>query len=306
MPFYRQSRIHSNLTLRAEILCALRAFFQSRGYLEVDTPIRIPVPAPETHIDPQPSDAWVLQTSPELCMKRLLAAGFDRIFQICKCFRQGERGKRHLPELTMLEWYTAGADYEAMMSQCEELVLAVMAALGRKKRLSFLQHTISLAAPWERLTVAKAFETYAGISMGDALAGGRFDEVMGLAIEPHLGLDHPVFLCEYPLACGALARPKPGNPDVVERFELYIGGLELCNAFGELTDPEEQRRRFEEANDERRQQGKVDYGLPEPFLATLAEMPSAAGNALGLDRLVMLLADTDCIDDVVAFAPEEL
>jgi lysyl-tRNA synthetase class 2 len=302
----RQSARGANLNLRANIMGAVRAFFTAQGYLEVETPLRIPTPAPETHIDSQPSGQWVLHTSPEMCMKRLLAAGYMRIFQICKCFRCNERGRRHLPEMTMLEWYTAKAGYDQMMDQCQELIVAVSVAAGRGATLTYQGRAISLHPPWERLSVAQAFERYASDSMSGSLATNRFDEIMGLEIEPQLGWRQPVFLYDYPLACGALARRKADNPEVVERFELYIGGLELCNAFGELTDPEEQRRRFETANQQRSALGKKTYPLPEPFLAALENMPAATGNALGLDRLVMLLADTDCIDDVVAFTPEEL
>jgi lysyl-tRNA synthetase class 2 len=304
----RHSARGARLKLRANIIGAVRTFFTTQGYLEVETPLRIPVPAPETHIDPQPSGQWVLHTSPELCMKRLLAAGYRRIFQICKCFRSNERGRRHLPEMTMLEWYTVEAGCEQMMDQCQELILAVSAAAGRcaTLSLSYQGHVINLQPPWERLSVAQAFGRYASVSMSESLATNRFDEIMGLEIEPQLGWGQPVFLYDYPLACGALARRKPADPELVERFELYIGGVELCNAFGELTDPEEQRRRFEAANQHRSSLGKKIYSLPEPFLAALENMPAATGNALGLDRLVMLLADTACIDDVVAFTPEEL
>lgn len=303
----RQAAIRTNLKTRADVIAAVRAFFASEGYLEVETPIRIPEPAPELHVDPLASEDWVLHTSPELCMKRLLASGYERIFQICKCFRKAERGHRHLPEMTMLEWYTSGATYEQMMTQCEMLIGSVAAAIGLPSTITFGGKQIDLKPPWPRLTVSQAFERYADISVQSALATNRFDEIMALDIEPRLGLRQPVFLCDYPVACGALARRKPGaGNDVVERFELYAGGLELCNAFGELTDPEEQRRRFEDANLQRSAMGKKAHNLPEPFLSSLGHMPAAAGNALGIDRLLMLLTGSDCIDEVVAFTPEEL
>jgi elongation factor P--(R)-beta-lysine ligase len=306
MPASRQSTVQANLHLRAGTLSAIRAFFKRHDYLEVDTPVRIPAPAPEAHIEAQPSGTWYLQTSPELCMKRLLAAGYPRIFQIAKCFRQQERGGRHLPEMTLLEWYTANAGYEAMMEQCEALIAAVVQSLGMGMQLAYQGHPIALEPPWPRLTVARAFDRYGAISMQAALETDRFDAIMGLEIEPRLGWQQPVFLCDYPRACGALARRKAGRPDLVERFELYIGGLELCNAFGELTDADEQRRRFEAALARRQAAGKPAYPMPEPFLRDLAHMPPAAGNALGVERLVMLLANSACIDDVVAFTPEEL
>lgn len=296
----------SALELRAAVYAAVRRFFALHAYLEVETPIRIPAPLPEVHIDAQPSGKWFLQTSPEACMKRLLAAGLPRIFQICKCFRQGERGSRHLPELTMLEWYTAQADYGHMMTQCEALIGFIAQAVVAGLDMSYRKHMIDLRPPWQRLAVADAFKKYGGMSMEEALRADRFDEVMGIEIEPHLGWTHPVFIYDYPAQCGALARTKPGNPQLVERFELYIGGIELCNAFSELTDPEEQRRRFEQEAVQRYENGKTVYPSPDRFLDDLALMPEATGNALGLDRLIMLFADAETIDEVVAFTPEQL
>ena len=306
MTIYRQSTVRNILIRRARILSAVRDFFVQNNYLEVETPIRIPAPAPELHIDAQPCGQWFLHPSPELCMKRMLAAGYPRIFQICKCFRQKERGRKHLPEMTMLEWYTAGADYKNMMDQSRELILFLVDRLAAAKPLTYQNHSIDLDKPWPRLTVAQAFDRYDSISMAEALRSGRFDEIMGLEIEPHLGLTQPVFLYDYPAACGALARLKSGHPDVAERFELYIGGLELCNGFSELTDPQEQRQRFGQESNQRLKAGKTTYPIPEPFLVALADMPQASGNALGLDRLVMVLTDQSDIDDVVAFIPEEL
>lgn len=302
----RQSTIAANLVLRGRVLAAVRRFFALNAYLEVETPLRIPAPAPESHIDAQPSGDWWLQTSPELCMKRLLCAGYERIFQICKAFRQNERGARHLPEMTLLEWYTTEQDYDHMMEQCRELIISLFRELEIGEPFVYQGRAIAIDAPWKRLGVAQAFERYGSISMAQALAEDRFDEVMGLEIEPRLGWRVPVVLCDYPMACGALARRKPGHPDIAERFELYIGGVELCNGFSELTDPAEQRRRFEKELAYRHAAGKASYPLPEPFLHELASMPRATGNALGLDRLVMLLADSVQIDEVVAFTPQEL
>lgn len=302
----RQKAIRSNLVTRSQIIAAIRDFFKQQDYLEIETPCRIPAPAPEAHIDAQSSGDWYLQTSPELCMKRLLAEGFERIYQICRCFRKSERGDRHLPEMTLLEWYTAGVDYTHMMQQCEVLINFIVQRLAMGGTISYQGRTIDLQSPWPRMAVSEAFEHYGDCSMVRALKSDRFDEIMGLQIEPQLGLQRPVILMDYPRQHGALARTKPGQPDLVERFELYIGGLELCNAFSELTDPTDQRRRFEQEAAQRRQAGKPVPPLPEPFLNDLKSMPDAAGNALGLDRLVMLLCDTRTIDEVVAFTPEEL
>jgi elongation factor P--(R)-beta-lysine ligase len=306
MKHYRQHFIRWNLILRAKILQAVRLFFIQNNYLEVETPVRIPAPAPETHIDAQQADGWFLHTSPELCMKRLLSAGYPRIFQICRCFRKQERGRMHLPEFTLLEWYTAGHTYLEMMAQCEKLVQIVAGAAGQPDSLCYRNRRIGLSSPWDRMTVSEAFDRYSRISMKAALARNRFDEIMAIEIEPCLGCDHPVFLYDYPASCGALARLKPDNPSVAERFELYIAGLELCNAFTELTDPVEQRKRFDAERRLRGLAGKVAYPMPESFLSALNDMPPSSGNALGMDRLILLLTDANSIDDVVAFIPEEL
>ncbi|HBG06876.1 MAG TPA: EF-P lysine aminoacylase GenX, partial [Geobacter sp.] len=276
--------------------------FQEKGYLEVETPFRIPAPAPEAHIDAVASAGWFLQTSPELCMKRMLAAGYQRIFQICRCWRDGERGVRHLSEFTMLEWYRAGADYRHLMEETEALVQAAAAL----PRIGYRGLTIDLALPWERVTVAEAFRLYAGTSVSEALGAGSFDQIMVEQIEPRLGLTRPTFIYDYPPCCAALARLKKDDPTVAERFELYIGGLEIANAFSELTDPAEQRIRFEAAAAERASSGKAPYPVAEKFLAALGAMPDSAGIALGLDRLVMVLLDAESIDEVVAFTTEEL
>jgi lysyl-tRNA synthetase class 2 len=306
MSDYRQNAINQNLHLRARVIQAIRGFFVDNGYLEVDTPIRIPAPAPEAHIDSVSSEGHYLQTSPELCMKRLLAAGLPRIFQICKCFRHHERGRRHLPELTLLEWYDAGKNYLDLMDECEELISHVAECLGRGGRLNYGDRVIELTAPWLRVSVTEAFEQYGSVTMNEALRTGTFDEIMALEIETNLGNTIPVFLYDYPAAHGALARLKSHDSSLAERFELYISGLELCNGFSELTDAAEQRSRFEKEMHLRQSLNKPLYPMPEGFLETLVDMPESAGNALGIDRLVMLFADTDNIDDVVAFTPEAL
>jgi lysyl-tRNA synthetase class 2 len=206
----------------------------------------------------------------------------------------------------MLEWYHAGGNYLSLMEECENLVGFIVHQLGRIGKHRYCNRQIELARPWLRLPVAQAFEKYGSIPMDEALATDRFDEVMALEIEPNLGDPNPVFLYDYPARHGALARLKPREPFLAERFELYIAGIELCNGFSELTDAVEQRERFKKEQHLRQSLGKPLYPLPERFLKALADMPDAAGNALGIDRLVMLFADTDKIDDVVAFTPEEL
>ncbi len=302
----RQQRIVQNLALRAKILRLIRDYFTEQDFLEVDTPIRIPAPAPEPYIFPQPAGSWYLQTSPELCMKRLLAAGFPKIFQICKCFRMEERGQRHLPEFTMLEWYEAGSTYTRLMERCEALFDFIRKALNLPENLHYKGQAINLSTPWERLTVAGAFNRYAPISMDTAMRTGAFDETIAFDIEPNLGTSRPVFLYDYPASTCGLAAPKPEAPHLIERFELYIGGLELCNGFTELTDPVAQRRHFAAELENRRQNHLPSLPMPEKFLDDLHFMPPAAGNALGIDRLIMLFAGSESIDGVVAFTPEEL
>ena len=303
---YRQSNIKNNLVLRARIIHVVRQFFIANEYLEVETPCRIPSVVPEANIDAEISGEWFLHTSPELCMKRLLASGYDRIFQVCKCFRRQERGRRHLPELTLLEWYTAGHNYLDMMVQCETLIRFLARQVGFGDTIFYQGEKIDLSAPWSRMSVSHAFDRFAPISMDDALAQDRFDEVLAGDVEPNLGREKPLFLYDFPVKCAALARLKPDNPALAERFELYIGTMELCNAFSELTDTDEQIKRFEQEQFIRNLLGKPIYPFPEKLVESLSSMPEAAGSALGLDRLVMLFADTTTIDDVVAFTPEEL
>ena len=285
---------------------AMRLFFINHGYLEVETPLLIPAPAPEVHIDTVGCGDWFLHASPELCMKRLLAAGYPRLFQICHCFRNKERGQRHLPEFTMLEWYQAGSDYQKIMLECQALLCFVFRELGCGPTLCYRGDSVDLQPPWEMITVAAAFDRHAPLSMSEALRTDCFDEMMVCHIEPALGRVKPTFIYDYPLHSGCLARAKKDDPRLAERFELYIGGLELANAFSELTDAEEQRHRFQKAEQERVALGKPAYPVAERFLTALADLPEAAGIALGIDRLAMIVTDRAAIDDVVAFAPEDL
>lgn len=292
------------LLSRARIIQSIREFFITRDYLEVETPQLITAPAPETHIESISVGARYLQTSPELCMKRLLALGFPRIFQIARCFRGEERGDLHLPEFSLLEWYRTGIDYRDLMVECEKFFLFLAHQLDLEASLCYRGVTVDLATPWERLSVQAAFERYAAVSVDRALREDTFDQTMVSEIEPHLGMKKPTFLYDYPASLGALARLKPGNPSVAERFEIYVAGIELANGFSELNDAREQRLRFEKELEQRALAGKPASPMPERFLNDLSEMPEAAGIALGVDRLVMLFGDARTIDEVVAFTPE--
>jgi lysyl-tRNA synthetase class 2 len=300
------ARRKGTLQGRARILQGIRRFFIEKGYLEVETPHRIFTPAPESHIDAIPSGTWFLHTSPELCMKRMMAAGYEKIFQICRCWREKERGSLHLPEFSLLEWYRAGEDYYSLMEECEELIRFAAKAIGLGEKLFFRGHEIDLSMPWDRISVNEAFRRYSNTSMTGALDQHLFDQMMVQDIEPNLGIKRPAFIYDYPAQRGALARLKQEDPSVAERFELYIGGLELANGFSELNDSEEQRERFRIENQNRQSHGKPVYTIPEKFLAELVQMPPCSGIALGVDRLVMVFLDVETIDEVVAFTPEEL
>jgi lysyl-tRNA synthetase class 2 len=236
----------------------------------------------------------------------MLAAGYEKIFQICRCWREGERGSQHIPEFTLLEWYHSGSDYGKLMEECTTLIQTVASQVGVGERIIFRNQPIDLSSPWERISVREAFREYAKTPMEEALRNGLFDEIMVQDIEPRLGVRKPTFIYDYPAQRGALARLRPKDKTVAERFELYVGGLELANGFSELVDPEEQRRRFEIENENRRRMGKSVYAMPEKFLEELGEMPPSSGIALGMDRLVMIFSDVRSIDEVVAFTPEEL
>ncbi len=293
----------TNLHRRAEIIQALRSFFIEEGYLEVDTPLRLPSLIPEANIEPVTSGDCFLQTSPELCMKRLLAAGHPKIFQICKCFRKHERGSRHLPEFTMLEWYRNGSDYRDLMDDCEKL-LCFLAEQFDFTRLS--TSLMATAGEWEYLSVSDAFKRYTSFSPSQALKEEMFDELLVTEIEPNLGLKRPTFLFDYPAELGSLARLKEDDRSLAERFELYINGVELANGFSELCDASEQRHRFVKERELCRTQGREPGPVPEKFLTDLGKLDRAAGIALGVDRLIMLFCGAEEIDEVVSFSPERL
>ncbi|MGU3493603.1 EF-P lysine aminoacylase EpmA [Xanthobacteraceae bacterium A53D] len=329
------------LIARSRILAAIRSSFAEDDFLEVETPVLQISPGNEAHLHAfatvwhRPEGGtlpYYLRTSPEFAAKKLLAAGETRIFELAKVFRDRERGQTHHPEFTMLEWYRANAPYETLMEDCAHL-LALAARTGGVEIFAHRGRTCDPFAVPERLTVAEAFRRHAGIDLLPLLAppgaepeagplaaaasesGIRvaaddtfadvFSRVLVEKVEPRLGDGVPTILCEYPSSEAALARPKPADPRVAERFELYACGVELANAFGELTDPVEQRRRFEIEMDEKARLYGERYPIDEGFLAALAHMPPASGCALGLDRLVMLASGARRIDDVL-WAPVEL
>ena len=298
------------LAERARLVREVRAFFESRGYLEVETPLAVPSPGLDLHLDAfalAPSSRF-LSTSPEYQMKRLLADGHERIYQITRAFRAGELGARHNPEFTILELYRARAGVSAIMRDTEQLVARLT---GGAVRLA--GRTIDTRPPFAQLTVCEAYSRFAGISEDETLGLAANDEdrfylLLVDVVEPALAaLDHAVFLTEYPATQASLARKKPGDPRVAERFELYIAGVEVCNGFGELTDVVEQRARLEHDQAERRKRSKPVYPIDERFLEALARgMPESGGNAIGLDRLIALALGDTSIADVLSFTDDEL
>ena len=322
------------LLTRGAITTAVRGWFEASGFTEVETAALQVSPGNEAHLHAfgtemqelgGPATPLYLHTSPEFACKKLLAAGERAIFDFARVWRNRERGPLHHPEFTMLEWYRAGAPYEGLMDDCAAL-LARAASTAKREAFAWRGRTVDPFAAPERLTVAQAFERFAGVDVlasidvdgspdRDALAsavrarGVRvadddtwtdvFSRVMVEKVEPNLGIGRATILYEYPACEAALARLSPRDPRVAERFELYACGVELANAFAELTDPVEQRRRLEAEMDEKVRVYGERYPIDEDFLDALAAMPPACGAALGFDRLVMLATGAEHIEQVL-------
>lgn len=322
------------LYARGRIVKAIRRWFEHKGFVEVETGILQASPGNETHLHAlstsvkAPDGAtrpFYLHTSPEFACKKLIAAGESRIFTLARVFRDKERSALHHPEFTMLEWYRANEDYDVLMQDCAALLAAAARACGATAMRFRGKQADPFAEP-ERLAVPEAFGRYAGIDLWpvldakpeDALAllaaearrigirvaadddfGDVFSRIVTHKIEPELGIGRATILLDYPVSQAALARPKPSDPRFAERFELYACGVELANAFGELTDPAEQRRRFEADMAEKQRRYGERYPIDEDLLAALALMPPTSGIALGLDRLVLLTTGAARIEDVL-------
>jgi lysyl-tRNA synthetase class 2 len=243
-------------------------------------------------------------------MKRLAAHGSGNIFQICHCFRREEAGRYHQEEFTMLEWYRTGGTYHDLMDECEMLVCELTGSGSftgtTAETIKRGGREVSLARPWDRLTVDEAFQAHAGMSVGEALQRGLFDELLVSRVEPHLGLERPVFLYDYPAELASLARLKEGDESLAERFELYIAGIEMVNGFSELVDPDRQRQRFVREIAMARDHGWKDHVVPEKFLLDLELLEETAGAALGFDRLFMVLLGLDSVPEAVCFNDEDL
>jgi lysyl-tRNA synthetase class 2 len=298
------------LRMRSQILNEVRRFFEERDFLEVDTPIRSAECGTEVHVEPIPTSGGYLITSPELHMKRLLVAGVPRMFQLVHCFRAGEVGPLHSPEFTLLEWYRAFSSWQATLQDTEQLIQRLARRfLGERSLRSAAGSPIDLTPPFVRLSVREAFARFAGVPDASVLAREDEDQYFQLLVdrvEPAIAAyDRPVFLHDYPASQAALARRSPGDPNVAERYELYVGGVELCNGYGELTDPAEQRERCQADREKRRALGRHVPELPSHFLAALERgMPPASGNALGMERLIALLTGHTRIDAVAPFPPD--
>lgn len=296
----RLQRIKNNLVYRSRILADVRDFFRQEGFIEIETPLRVPAIAPEQFIMPYASEGWFLSTSPELQMKRLLSAGYEKIFQICHCFRKDERGQHHNPEFTMLEWYHAGTDYQRIIQDTEQLVLYLAERSGSGSKLSYQGKQIDITLPWPRITVKDAYLRWAGWNPVENFNDERFDTDMVEKIIPNFPPERPLIIMDYPRECASLARLKPGNMQIAERAEIFIGGLEIANGFSELNDAAEQKRRFQREIEQMHKEGKPAV-MPQKFLDAVENLPECSGNALGIDRLVMLFCGAISIDDVMAF-----
>lgn len=300
------------LKQRARVLEGLRGYFAEQNFLEVDTPLLTRETSTDVHVEPLRVGDRYLITSPELSMKRLLCAGASRIYQISSCFRAGESGPWHTPEFTLVEWYRAHQGSSAVQQDTERLLLNLCRRLRGTDHLELAGgRRVELTPPFERLSVREAFRRFAGVPDAVALANDdedRYFQLLVDRVEPALaGFERPVFLHDYPSSQAALARRQPNDPSVADRFELYVGGLELCNGYGELTDADEQRARFQRDRARRRALGLTVPSLPEHFLRALERgMPPAGGNALGLDRLIALLVGATSLAGAVGLSLTEV
>lgn len=323
---------------RARLLRAIRGWFELEGFDEVETPCLVPAPGMEPHIAAfvvpfvpemaaRSPHTLYLHTSPEYAMKRLLAEGFERIFQIARVFRNGEVAGLHNPEFSMLEFYRARADYHRIQDDLESIVRAAARAVTGREAIEADGGRVDLKGRFDRVTMRQALDNRIGIDLArcptaallaeaarrQGLASGPADapydeQVTRLFldhVEASLGRTRPAFVTEYPASMAALARLKPGDPSVAERFELYVAGVELANGFSELNDAGEQRRRLVAEQAQRRAVGRPVYPLDERFLEAVGRMPEAAGVAVGLDRLLMVLVGARSVDEVLLFPARE-
>lgn len=317
------------LRQRGKLLAAVRAFFSAEGVLEVETPRRVRLPGMEPYLAPLGSGDHYLITSPEFHLKRLVAGGLERIYSLGPCWRGEEQGDQHLTEFTMLEWYEAHQPLTGLMDQCERLVRSCCTSLNEGSKFQYQGREVDLAGPVARMTVAEVCLDIAGVDLlgvtsGDVLADRLraaglefpadevsfeqlFNRLWVERVDPELAQYGALFVTDFPAPLAALSRINEANPAVCDRFELYLCGVELANAFGELTDPAEQRQRFDAEQEQRRELRFDVLGVDEKFLSALSEgLPPTSGIALGIDRLLMVLVNEPNIGNVVSFSPEEI
>lgn len=335
---HQQPQLWEQYFVRERVIKAIRSFFDHELFHEVETPLLVGYPPAESYVDVfetslldrqrQATPAY-LTTSPEMSLKKLLVAGIGNCYTITKSFRNTEvQSYRHNPEFTILEWYRVNGDYRTIMDDCERLHRYIAQSLGRGEYIEYQGQQIDLRAPWEKLSVAAAFEKYAQVSLDDFFDKNRwstiarskgytvestdtwemlYNQIFLNEIEPKLGFGKPTILFDYPSSMAALSRKKADDPRYAERFEYYIAGLELGNAFTELTDATEQEQRFEAEMKELQRKGRATYTYDQDFIAALrVGLPACGGIAVGVDRLVMLFANVPSIRDTLFFPYEDL
>jgi lysyl-tRNA synthetase class 2 len=295
-----------HLAQRSAALAVVRSYFANRRFVEVETPTRVRSPGLDAHVEPIAAEGGWLVTSPELHLKRLLVGGLPRVFEVARCHRAEELGRYHEPEFTLIEWYRAYEPVEAVMGDTEQLVQRVTQRLCGATVIEHAGKRVRVEPPFARLSVAEAFRRYVNRSDGIELATQDPDEWFRVwvdQIEPALAeFEVPVFIVDYPMPQAAMARPNSADPRVAERFELYCAGVELCNGYGELTNPDEQALRMTAEVRSRVERGQPQLPIDQHFLAALREgLPPCSGNALGFDRLVMLATGAQTMADVIGF-----
>ncbi|MCG8558084.1 MAG: EF-P lysine aminoacylase GenX [Proteobacteria bacterium] len=300
------------LKARHRLLRGIRLFFDDQDFVEVETPAIVSSPGLEPHIEAfevvgGDTTRW-LHTSPEFQMKRLLAAGLPRIYQVCRVFRRHEQGHLHQPEFTLLEWYRTFAGSRDVMRDTERLVAALAERLLQSHTIRGHGAPVDVSPPWDRVTLTEAFSRYADANLQSVARDEElFFRLLVEKVEPELGRGRPTFVTHYPASMAALARLDAEDPRFADRFEAYVDGVELCNGYGELVDSVEQRRRFERELKARQARAAAIYPIDERFLAALEEgVPPSGGNALGVDRLLMLILGVRQIEDAVAFGQSRL
>ncbi|MFW5997119.1 MAG: amino acid--tRNA ligase-related protein [Lentisphaeria bacterium] len=299
---YHLHCLDNALSLRHRLYQSIRRFFADRNFLEVTTPVQVRTPALEDHVAIQTTDCGYLRPSPELHMKQLLAAGYDRIYQLGPCFRKNETGALHAPEFTMLEWYRSDCDYWDILTDTKALIQQTLRDTGNSSSLQCKGKMVNTADNWQLLTVDEAFEKYVGHTPEQSLGNERFEEDLLDKILPAIDQSRPLVLCDYPVQLGGLARSKPENPNRLERWELYIDGMEIANAYNELTNHKEQLERYRKTRERQMKAGEKAFPEDEDFFrASESGIPDSGGIAFGVDRWLMMLAGAEEIAQIQPF-----